>query len=187
MRKLLLLLCVITIAFTSCDGRKTNNQSLTESIEVFKMNNTIVKVSYIPEHYIERKTDTVLSNAYAISIKTYTDMDSNIIKSIKTDTIHYNSYYRNVISQINIKQKNDIVFHQIIDKAFISSHTDNADLLDKSILQGVWLNQALSLQNDAVVIDLRYCEPKKDRCLMYQLYINKNSVTVNRLKENYYL
>lgn len=187
MRKLLLFLCIVAIVFTSCDGRKTTNQSLTESIEAFKKNNTIEQVSYIPKYYAEHVTDTVLSNTYAVTIKTYTDMDSNILKSIKKDSINYNSYYRNIVSQINIKQKDDIVFRQTIDKAFIASYTVDTDRLDKSILQGVWVNQALSIQNNAVVIDLSYREPKTNHHLMYQLSVNTKGIVVNRLKENYYL
>ena len=50
------------IAFTSCEGRKTKNQALSEDIEEFKKTVTVEVPVYEPESYMEREIDTLLHN-----------------------------------------------------------------------------------------------------------------------------
>ncbi|MCC1485607.1 hypothetical protein [Winogradskyella immobilis] len=187
MRILYLLLFIVSVAVTSCDGRKTNQQSLTESIESFKKKNTFEEHLYIPQNYLKRETDTILSNHYSVNIKTFTDMESDILKSIKKGNINYSYHHRNIISQIHVKQNNSTVIHQSINKSFIAKYTNDQAVIDNSILQGAWLNQNLSLE-DTIVIDLAYKEIDTKKDFLYQLSINKNgNIRVNRLNQNYYL
>ena len=48
MKKILGLLVVLVVGFTSCEGRKTQSQALSEDIEDFKKNITIEVDVYHP-------------------------------------------------------------------------------------------------------------------------------------------
>lgn len=188
MKKLLFILFCIGLLFSSCDGRKSNRQSLSDSIDTFKKTNTFKEDLYIPEDYIEHTTDTILSNDYTVKIRTYADMNSNNLRSVKKDHITYNYYHRNIKSQIQIKKHSTTIFNTILDKAFILSNTKTTkDILESSTLQGAWVNQKLSLNNDKVVIDISYIEPKTKEQLIYQLSVNTDGMLINPIKENYYL
>ena len=65
MKNLFALLLILIIGLTSCEGRKTQNQALAESINEFKKNTSLEVKNYIPEQYLERSIDTTLSNNIA--------------------------------------------------------------------------------------------------------------------------
>mgnify|MGYP001824065479 CR=1 FL=1 len=63
----------IVITFVSCDGRKTANQALSESIEEFLNTETIEFDFFLHETYVEREVDTIIINGYRVKIKTFID------------------------------------------------------------------------------------------------------------------
>ena len=64
MRNLLGLLLIFTIGLMSCEGRKTQRQALSESIEVFKKETSLEVVLYQPETYIEREVEWGIKKKY---------------------------------------------------------------------------------------------------------------------------
>lgn len=110
MKNTISLLVLLIIGFTSCDGRITANQSLTESIEEFKINTAIESQTYIPEVYTEISNDTLLSNGFRVKTTTFTDMDNSIVRSVVKDSVTYKEYYRDVEGLVTVTFKNKCAF-----------------------------------------------------------------------------
>ena len=120
--KLLLLFLVSIITLISCDGRKTKNDALKESITKFRDSVSPFEISeYIPNIYSEIKTDTILSNGFTVKISAITDMDHSILKEIKTDTTIVKQYHRKRILHLKIFLKEKLVFDNQIDTPFLKT------------------------------------------------------------------
>lgn len=137
MKKTISLLVLLVIGFTSCNGRITANQSLTESIEEFKINTAIESQTYIPEVYTEISNDTLLSNGFRVKTTTFTDMDHSIVRFVVKDSVTYKKYYRDVEGLVTVNFKNKCVFEKTINKGFVTGFQGETGLdttLHSSIL-----------------------------------------------------
>lgn len=157
MRKLLGLFIILIIGFTSCEGRKTQYQSLSEDIEEFKKLNVIEKVSYYPEDYTETVNDTILNNGYKIQVKYFSDMQKSIEKEYTKDDIKFRNYYREFNSEVSISFKSKTIFNQLIDKEFLSQKGNIPYQKFKNLrLENMWIDQTESINSTR--IDLLYSE-----------------------------
>lgn len=181
MKHLFGLLLLLTIGFTSCEGRKTQNQALSESIQEFKKIVNFETNVFIPESYIEREVDTLMSNGYRVKIKTYTDMTNSVRFSKIKDTINYQTHYRNFKFEVSITKDKKLIYSenfdkQKVNKAFIykSNLVSGSDLSDfdtLAVLKSIEVNDDPSYTN-MVVIDVLYIIPESDRFASHRLFID---------------
>jgi len=183
MKTIIGLLLVLLIGFTSCDGRQSQNQALSKSIEEFKKSASIEVDVYIPETYFERVIDTTLSNGFKVKIKTYTDTDNNVLFTKIKDTINYQTFYRNYKFDISITKNNKLIYNESFNKQKVNNNFNykkdlksGSDLynFDKlSVLKFIEINQNPSLKNK-VQIDILYAIPDSDRHAYHALIIDEN-------------
>ncbi|WP_299100568.1 hypothetical protein [uncultured Winogradskyella sp.] len=185
--KNLILLFIITIAFASCENRRTQSQALSESIEEFKKTVNFESNVFIPENYIEREVDTLMSNGYRVKIKTYSDMTNTVLFSKIKDTINYQTHYRNFKFDIRVEKQGQLIYEESFDKDkanklfgyrddFITeSPLHNFNKL--AVLQSIQVDDEPTLKNK-VLIDVRYTIPETNRFALHTLYVNDNG-TIN--------
>ena len=104
MRIFLGILLITVLGFTSCEGRISKTQALEKDIKEFQDSVSIQVDVYKPKNYLEREVDTTLSNGFRVKIKTYTDMDNNVLFTKIKDTINYQKYYRNFKFEILVEK-----------------------------------------------------------------------------------
>lgn len=89
----LILLFAIALLFAACDGRdrlhKTPQEILheTELLDSFSEN-----ITFIPNGYAEKVTDTIFNNGYRIHIKMYSDMENHVSITSGKDTTNYRNF-----------------------------------------------------------------------------------------------
>ncbi len=182
MKNLFGLLLILVIGFTSCDGRRNSNQALSESIEEFKKSASIEINVYIPETYLEREVDTILSNGYRIKIKTYADMENGVLFTKIKDTINYQTYYRNYKFDVSVLKDDKLIYSESFDKQRVNKDFDyranfsSGSLLynfDKlAVLKSIQVNDESSLKN-RVAIDFLYTIPESNRYASHTLFIDE--------------
>ncbi|MFK7833985.1 MAG: hypothetical protein AB8B52_11955 [Winogradskyella sp.] len=194
MKHLFLILLLITIALTSCEGKKTQQQALSESIAKFKKTVNLESHVYIPENYMEREVDTVMSNGFRVHIKTYADMTNSVQFSKIKDTINYQTHYRNFKFEVRVTKDDKLIYKdqfdkQKVNKVFnynpnltVSSDLYNFDTL--SVLKSIDVNDDPSYTN-MVLIDIMYAIPETDRSSSHRLLINdKGTANIVQLGVN---
>ncbi|WP_299111560.1 hypothetical protein [uncultured Winogradskyella sp.] len=183
MKQLVLLLLIIGIGLSSCEGRKTQNQALSESIEEFKKTVNFETNIYIPETYIEQEVDTLMSNGFRVKIKTYSDLSNAVRFSKIKDTINYQMHYRNFKFDISISKDDKEIYNENFDKQKINKvFKYNANLVSGSdlynfntlaVLKSINVNDDPSYKN-MVLIDIMYAIPESDKYAIHRLYIDNN-------------
>jgi hypothetical protein len=183
MKHILSILLILVTVITSCDGRKTKHQALTDSIEAFKADVTIQIDVYEPETYTEREVDTLLSNGYNVKIKAYTDMDNSVLFTKIKDTINYQTYYRNYKFEVLIEKEGKTIYQDSFDKSRMNNELENAlninssALLDnfntQAVLKSIQLDAELS-SNDVIYIDIAYAIPNSNIIDWHTLMVTKN-------------
>jgi hypothetical protein len=172
MKNLLVFLLILIICFTSCEGRRTQNQALAESIEAFKKDTLFEKVTYTPETYEEAVIDTILSNGFRVKIKTFSDMNnSSLLEAFKKGSSVYKKFYRKNVSEIEIYYNNVIIDSKRIDKPLFTNN-QNMDFWNKAILGAVTINELKSLENE-LVLNIYYCIPESEICKDFLIVYDK--------------
>ena len=194
MRKLLGIFITLIIAFTSCEGRTTQSQALLEDIKVFKESVDISIDIFEPETYLERETDTILSNGYHIKIKTYADMDHSVLFTKIKDTVNYQTYYRNFKFDILVEKDGKTIYNNQFDKQKINklfrfdsatkSNIDDYDFDKLGVLKSVQLKDSME-SSKGITIEVLYAIPETDRYSLHTLLIDKNgTLDITREIEN---
>lgn len=175
------LLLILAISFTSCDGKKTKNQALSESIEEFKKTVNFETNVYIPESYMEREVDTLLSNGYRVKIKSYSDMTNSVRFSKIKDTINYQTHYRNFKFEVNVTKDEKLIYtekfdKQKVNKAFnydanLVSGSGLSDFDTLAVLKSIEVNDDPFYTN-MVVIDVLFTIPESDRSASHRIFID---------------
>ena len=180
MNKFFILFILIIITFLSCDGRgrkhKTNEDVLKENQLLDSFSESI---KYIPETYTEVETDTILSNGFRVKIKTYTEMQDNVLNEFTIDTIKYKFYYRNYTGKLDVYFNNSPILEETIDKAFLNKAKDR-EFWDDAIMAGISLDDINSTKKE-VSITVLYCIPESEICKEFIIIVDKKGNS--KLKE----
>ena len=181
MKHLLGLLLLLTIGFTSCEGKKTKHQALSESIEEFKTSVSFETNVYIPETYLEHEVDTLMRNGFRVKIKTYSDMTNSVQFSKIKDTINYQTYYRNFKFDVSVTKDEKVIYIESFDKKKVNEAFNyNANLVSGSelynfdtlaVLKSIQVNDDPTYTNE-VLIDIMYAIPESDRSASHRLCID---------------
>ncbi|MFG6687850.1 hypothetical protein ACGK9U_14800 [Mariniflexile sp. HNIBRBA6329] len=184
MNKLICILLIVS-AFISCNGGKTKSDSLKESVEKFKDTlGTLEIEEYIPKEYAEVTTDTLLSNGFSISIKTYTDMNRSVKFQYKVDaTLTQIDNFRDWISEVKIKKDDVLIFNKKLDaNFFLEQDKTIKDSLHKAINNKVWVNEDL-LEKNYVYLVGGFIFPKSENVLYYDIKIDdKGNYSIKKMK-----
>lgn len=184
------LLLILVIGFTSCEGKKTQGQALSESIEEFKKTVNFETNIYIPETYMEIEVDTLMTNGYRVKIKTYSDMTNSVRFSKIKDTINYQTYYRNFKFEVSVTKDNKLIYSENFDKQKVNSTFNYKPNLGSSsplynfdtlaVLKSIQVNDDTFHKNN-VAIDILYTIPESDRYASHTLVIDEsgNSNIIN--------
>lgn len=182
MKHLLVLLLLLAIGLTSCEDKKTKYQALSESIEAFKKTVTLETNVYIPESYMEREVDTLMSNGFRVKIKTYPDMVNSVRFSKIKDTVNHQTHYRNFKFDLSVTKDDKLIYSETFDKQKVNktlnyssnlvlgSDLHNFDTL--AVLKSIEVNDDPSYTNVAV-IDIMYAIPESDRIASHRLFIHE--------------
>lgn len=182
MKKGLIVLLLLIIGFTSCEGRRTPKQALSESIEEFRNTATVEVDVFIPDTYDEREVDTTLSNGYRIKIKTFVDKEHNVLFSKIKDTINYQTYYRNYKFTIDVFKNNKLIYSEEFNKPRVNKdfNYNNEDItasklynFDKlAVLKSIQVKDH-PLPKNKVGIDVLYAIPESDRYALHTIWIDE--------------
>jgi hypothetical protein len=181
MRILFYIICIVSLAFVSCDGRdksyKTNQEVLKEH-KLFKSFSE--KITYIPENYLETTTDTILSNGFQVKIKSYTDMNSSVLKEYSQDNLQYKKYYRDIKTSISIVKNNQEITSTTITKELFNDYNKSSKTNRNKIIQGVWLNQYSSTIYNKVILNVQLYEPETKHHEHYTLeFDEQGTLSIN--------
>ena len=153
---------LITVTLSSCDGRdklfKNPKQTLANKGMLLSFSE---RINYLPESYSETVTDTILNTGYNVHIKTYIDMNSNVIKSKNKDNLNIKTFYRNAIADISVESNDKIIFNQTISKAFISNAIEGiSEVLHPYILKSIWIDDDHIASKDSVIFNILFRKPE---------------------------
>ncbi|WP_299391465.1 hypothetical protein [uncultured Gelidibacter sp.] len=184
MKHILLLVALMSIAFVSCDGRKTKKEALEQAVAEFNLKATPIQVvTYNPESYVEIVTDTIIANFVKVRIKNYALMDDQILIS-KTSSDHTKSinYQRVFESEVTISTATkDILNTHISAKQFQGLDTD--PFWKNATLQHAWVNQELSSSDD-IKLDISFINPNTTAYKLFRMSIAiDGQQTLNLIEE----
>lgn len=165
-------ICICTITL-SCKGRMSKSEALKESLAEFNTVNNITTRIYHPLDYSEKTVDTLMSNGYHVVLKTYTDLDNSIVKSIKKNEISENHHFRIIEGNIRVKLKKKVLLDVVINRDFINHQLDilDSDWKDYN-LSDVWINQSASLDNNLLAIQIEFYSVLTEMNRRFNLQIN---------------
>ncbi len=176
MYRLSALIILIIIMFSSC-GESDRKQKTNE--EILKENKLLdsftESVKYIPETYSEVETDTILNNGFRVKIKTYTEMQDNVLNEFVIDTIKYRFHYRNYTGKLDIFYNNTSVLKETINKSYLNKNKDKT-FWDDAIMAGIYLDEHSSTKEE-VIISVLYCIPESEICKEFNIIIDKKGNT----------
>lgn len=176
---------LIALVFINCDGRNSTKNALNESIEQFKTKYQIEKAYYIPKAYTETQVDTLLQNGINVKILTATNMSTNVKVSNRKNDVTYNTFYRDVESEVLVWFDNTLIFEKSINKAFIYTHNNSFEKeLKNTILKGVWIDALKSSTGSKLYLDIQFCPVNTENCHTFNLVISKDvTYQLNSLKD----
>lgn len=187
MKNLIYLILILLTVVLSCDGRDKMHKT---SQEILKKNNLYEsfsqKVLYIPEHYSETKNDTILSNGFQVTLKSYTNMRESFLKKSFKNHLLLKNYYRDIETTILInKNEQNIVSTNINKDFFMNSNREFHSILKDKILQGVWLNEYASIITNTVILDVQFMEPETKNYSYFRISFDQNGLMLisNHLEE----
>lgn len=185
MRNLSIVLLLILISFTSCDGKDRARFTPQEKLQQSELSDSFFEqISYIPETYTEVLTDTILENGFKVNIKLYSNMESSYLNEFEIDTIFYKHYYRHFSAEVTVSLKDKTIYSNTFNNNSLKDliHTSSEDS-DDYILADSWIELLKSDLNDNAIIKLIYCKPESEICETIRLsIINENKYIVELLK-----
>jgi hypothetical protein len=166
-----IILIILILCFTSCDGKHRVNQTYQEKIENSNLSKSFFeKIEYFPKVYTEVITDTILSNGFRIRSKFYSDMEKNVLREFKKDSIQFKNYYREFNVELTISKNGVEIFSKLIDKDFFVQH----DFSKYSILNDVILLDFELIDtnsSNSLTFNFDYYPEAKDALYRYKLVV----------------
>ncbi len=171
MKNILFLITIISVLFISCDGRKSKNVALKESIKAFSQKESNLElVSFYPEEYTEVVTDTIISNKMKVHIRNYSLDKTILISNSDTTSPKKIRYHRVFESDVIITSPSKELFKTHISAIqFASLHPD--EFWDNATLQHVWLNEELSTPED-IQLEMSFINPQNESYKLYRMSVD---------------
>ena len=163
---------LLIVCFSSCDGRDRVHKSNIEKFEDSKLSNTIFDLNtYIPKHYTETVTDTILSSTLRVNIKCYSLFHQEVLfENTNSKNQIIKEHYRQFESHISVFNKDKLLFTEVL-KTSDFYESDNLTFWNNAILQFVWLDDKKSSE-EKIEIYCSFLEPKTKAYKSYKVYFN---------------
>lgn len=174
MKNIFFIIVIISIAFISCDGRKSRSEALKASVEEFNEKQSESEIiTYYPKEYTEVVSDTLISNKVKVHIKNYSLLNESIVMLENYKSIpNSNKQHRVFESEIVVSTPSkEILNIHISAKQFKSSYSD--EFWNHATLQHVWVNQDLSTIND-IKLDMSFINPSNNSYKFYRMSIDEH-------------
>lgn len=177
-------LSLLCLTIMNCEGRTTQRQALQEDIEEYNKNINVELHVYEPESYVEQQIDTLFHNGFRVKIKTYSDMQNDVLLTKIKDTINYQTHYRNYKFDILIEKDGKPIYADSFDKektskllwpeVHIRTHHIK-DFKDLGVLKSLTIDKDSAIRND-IKIDIIYEIPGTNKRSQYALLINPKGI-----------
>lgn len=159
-------LIVITICFTSCDGRDRMAMTPQEILQENKLLDSFSEqeIRFIPESYAEKVTDTIFSNGYEVHVKMYSDMESHITVDLEDETVNF----RDFNLEIEVKRDEKTILSLTLNKEheIVYEHLSRLNL-DEFYLRSFWVAKNNKYYKDTPCIYFEYFSPiSKDSSIL---------------------
>jgi hypothetical protein len=186
MRNLPILLLVLLIALTSCDGKDRGHFTPQEKLEQSELSDSFFEqISYIPENYTEVRNDTILGNGFKVEIKFYSNMESSYLNEFRIDTIFYKHNYRYFSADVTVSLKDKTIYSNTFNNESLKNLIQtSSESSDRYILTDSWIELLPSELNNKAIIKLIYCEPESEICQTIRLSIINENKNIVELLEN---
>lgn len=159
-----------------CDGRERSHKTNEEILKDSKLLDSFIEnIQYIPDSYSEVENDTLLSNGFRVKIKTYTEMNDNVINEFTIDSINYKFHYRTYTGKLEFFYKNEAILELSINKSYFKENKDK-EFWEKAILGGISIDENKIFKNK-VYLNIFYCIPESEICKDYNLIVDKKGNT----------
>lgn len=184
MKKLLLLLNLICLAFLGCDGKERIHLSNTEVLKEHKLLDSFAEqVEYIPEYYTEVINDTIFSNGYDVKIKMYSDSLRTVTVKSKENRSQ-STIYRDFNADILITKQDN----EILNVTFNKDHPKIIELLsrlrmDAYYMKNVWIEEKLEQKyKGAPAVYLKFYAPSQNSFTVIEIFpIGDNEYSITEL------
>ena len=169
----ILVISLIISFFLSCDGRERIHKSPETVLKENKLMDSFSEtITYIPNVYSEKVTDTILSNGFKIKIKSYTDMNNGVTKTIKKDTITEQLHYRNIKNEVIVFKNDVVIFNKILNTSFFLKHVKTlGEYKDKATSLAVNIDTTRFINKNEIRLTAGFCVPESTNCLIYTITI----------------
>ncbi|MDW5288382.1 hypothetical protein [Formosa sp. PL04] len=160
------ILCVIVLiiitTLSSCDGRDKSRINPKQILaDKGMLTSFSERINYLPENYSETITDTILKTGYNVHIKTYMDMNSNVLKAEIKDSLNIKTFYRNAIADVSVEVNNKNIFNHTISKIFITNNIQGiSEALQPYIFKSIWIDDDHVTSEDSVLFNILYSKPE---------------------------
>ena len=173
MKNILFIVTFVIIACLSCDGKDRVHLSNAQILKEHKLLDSFSEdIKYFPEKYTEVAIDTILSNGFTVKIKTYADMENSILKTYKEDNIIHKKYYRNINSDIQIKNNNEIIYQATVNNAFLADRIKMN--IQGFVISNITISEKSMLLNEPELylrLDIKRMDDKE--IIPFQFHIDK--------------
>lgn len=173
MKNLFFIIAIVSVVFMSCDGRKSKNVALKESVKEYNQRESnLVVVKYYPKEYTEVVTDTLLSNQVKVHIRNYSlDNEAILISNSDESATRKIKYHRVFESDVLITTPSRELFKthiSAIQFAFINPD----EFWDNATLQNVWLNEELSTAED-IQLEMSFINPQNKSYKLFRMTVDR--------------
>lgn len=156
------IILIIISTISSCDGRDKSRINPKQILaDKGMLASFSERINYLPESYSETITDTVLKTGYNVHVKTYIDMNSNVVKAKIKDSLNLKTFYRNAIADVSVETNNRNIFNHTISKTFITNNIVGiSDTLQPYIFKSIWIDDDHVTSEDSVLFNILYSKPE---------------------------
>jgi len=173
MKYFTILLFLLSIAFSSCDGRERALETNKERISKSNLSITNLEIiKFVPESYIRTVTDTLINPKTKVKVSYYSSPEKSVEVSNKNEhNQKVKTLYREFESEIKVYQNDKLLFTDILGKD--SFNTNEQSFWENAILQYVWLDDFESTDNNYKL----YCSflvPESENYKMYSIHFNNS-------------
>ncbi|WP_344786352.1 hypothetical protein [Postechiella marina] len=178
MNKLILLFLIMVLGIaSSCDSKKYKKDLLNQSVSRFKNSITPIETaSFIPQENKITVTDTILSNHFKFKIMSSANMDQAILKQNTNNQLTKSLYYRKSIVKLQLYYKDELIFDNDIDTAFLKNNTNILTKIGKDdlIIRDLNLDQKTFITNKkAIYFSINAYNPNHELDFRINLHIDK--------------
>ncbi|TYB70047.1 hypothetical protein ES676_13605 [Bizionia saleffrena] len=187
-KHLAVIVSIVLLLILGCDGQDLRHASASEVLKRHQLLDSFSeRIQFTPKKYTEIQHDTILASGYNVKIKYYSDMDlsTSIIKYYKADALSIKHYYRRFNANIDITQKEKIIFSEVINTTFLEQQI-NVQLTDY-ILTNIELLQSPEDLLYTTQLYLEFCKPGNKRCKKYILRFQKDNTFYIKETDNNYV